>query len=365
MQPIIELTKDLIRFKTMHGQPSEIARCMDFIENYLNRFDVRFQRLCFGNSPSILALPEESFAPVLLMTHIDVVDGPDALFNPIEKDGRLYGRGSLDDKYAAALSLVLLTERLVALKASGRTQKDLNFGILITSDEEIGGENGVRSVLCQAKTDFGIALDGGSLDQIVVKEKGVLTLKLISSGIAAHGATCWLGQNAIEQLIADIHKIKRFFRKQTPDHWHRTLNLGMIRGGKSHNQVPDQAEATLDIRYTEKDDIEQLLQRMQTRIRGRILIERKEPLFLGPPSPYLDLLLKECPSCRPGFEHGASDARFLSDFGMAGIVWGAGGDNSEHSADEHVAIQDVSTLYERLWRFIQRLEANGVPHHPT
>jgi succinyl-diaminopimelate desuccinylase len=294
------------------------------------------------------------------MTHIDVVDGPDTLFEPRIRDGRLYGRGSLDDKYAAALSLVLLTERLTALKAIGRSQKDLSFGILITSDEEIGGENGAKHVLSEVKADFCIALDGGSLDQIVVKEKGVLTLKLVSEGTAAHGATCWLGENAIEALVADIAQIKRFFRKNTPNHWHRTLNLGLISGGKSHNQVPDRAEATLDIRYTEADDIEELLARMQARVKGRLSVERKEPMFLAPPSPHLDLLLEACPSCRLSFEHGASDARFLSEYGMAGIVWGAGGDNSEHAVDEHVAIDDIRELYERLQRFIRRLESDPV-----
>jgi succinyl-diaminopimelate desuccinylase len=298
------------------------------------------------------------------MTHIDVVDGAEKLFDPVERDGNLYGRGSLDDKYAAALSLVLLTERLSALKAIGRTQKNLTFGILITSDEEIGGENGARSVLAEVKTDFCIALDGGSLDQIVIKEKGVLTLKLISRGTAAHGATGWLGQNAIEGLIGDISQIKRFFRKQTRDHWHRTLNLGLISGGKSHNQVPDRAEATLDIRYTENDDIDRLLERMQARIRGRLVVEKKEPMFFGDRSPYLDLLLEQCPSCRLGFEHGASDARFLSDHGIAGIVWGAGGNNSEHSDDEHVAIESVGQLYKRIQRFVRRMEKEPHSNHP-
>jgi succinyl-diaminopimelate desuccinylase len=361
MQKVIDLTKDLIRFKTMHSQPAQIACCMDFIEDYLRRFDIQYQRMTFGNSPSILALPKPAATPLLLMTHIDVVDGAEALFDPVERDGQLYGRGSLDDKYAAALSLVLLSERLSALKRAGGLQKDSSFGILITSDEEIGGDNGARQVLAEVKADFCIALDGGSLNQIVIKEKGVLTLKLISSGVAAHGATGWLGQNAIEGLVADIARIKRFFRKNTTDHWHRTLNLSLINGGKSHNQVPDRAEAILDIRYTENDDIERLLERMQARIQGRLEVERKEPMFVGAPSPYLDLLLEECPSCRLGFEHGASDARFLCDHGIAGIVWGAGGNNSEHSVDEHVAIESVGLLYNRLRNFIRRLESGPRP----
>ena len=78
------------------------------------------------------------------MSHIDVVDGPDDLFNPRAKDDALYGRGSIDDKYAAALSLVFVKNYLQQLQKEGKDQKDLPFGIIITADEEIGGADEPR-----------------------------------------------------------------------------------------------------------------------------------------------------------------------------------------------------------------------------
>jgi succinyl-diaminopimelate desuccinylase len=56
-----------------------------------------------------------------------------------------------------------------------------------------------------------------------------------------------------------------------------------------------------------------------------------------------------------GCEHGASDARFLSEFGIPGIVWGPNGDNSAHSVDEHVNIDSLLDLHRILDRFLTEL----------
>jgi succinyl-diaminopimelate desuccinylase len=352
---IIELTKSLIRFKTLHSRPDEIMACADFIEAYLSEHGVRWKRLDREGVPSILVLPKDNHAPVILMSHIDVVDGPDELFEPHEKEGKLYGRGSIDDKYAAALSLVLFKEHLARQRELGKGQEDLPFGILVTGDEEAGGKKGAKEALAEVKAEFCIALDGGGLKKIVAKEKGILRLKLVSRGRSAHGARPWLGENAIENLIADYLKIKPFFELTEAEHWHRTLNFGIINAGKSANQVPDYAEALFDIRYTENDDVEGLVEAMRREVRGELVVETVEPLFCGGDSPYLDLILNIAKETSVGFEHGASDARFLSDYGIKGIVWGADGDMSQHSNEEHLNIESTLALYHILDEFAERI----------
>ncbi len=363
MKEIINITKELIRFKSTYENPDQIQKCADHIENYLNAHEIVFRRFNYNGIPSIFAGPENRPVKTLLMSHIDVVDGPDELFEPIEKNGGLYGRGSVDDKYAAALSLVLLKNQLQKLKKNGLSQEHLTAGILITGDEEKGGANGAAKVIPDIKADFCIALDGGSINKMVTKEKGVLWLKLIAKGASAHGSRPWLGENAIENLIQDYLKLKPLFDPtgNDPKHWHRTMNFSKIRAGKSVNQVPDYAEAMFDIRYTENDDIDSLINRMQDRIKGEIVIEEKGPLFFSGESPYLDLLLDISKETKTDFEHGASDARFLSDHGIPAVVWGANGEMSQHSADEHVNIESVYTLYILLDAYYEHLnEIDGV-----
>jgi len=219
------------------------------------------------------------------------------------------------------------------------------FGILITGDEEVGGYNGAKLIFNQIKPDFCIALDGGIVTKVVTREKGLLTLKLMAKGKAAHGARPWLGENAIENLFADYQILKRFFKETADGNWHRTINFSFIKAGKSFNQVPDYAEAIFDIRYTENDDIDGLYEKMSRAVKSELVIERREPMFHGGESTYLDLLLDLSDEIHVGFEHGASDARFLSDHGIKGIVWGANGDSSAHTLDEHINIDSLLKLY--------------------
>ncbi len=357
IKEIIQLTGDLIRFKSIHSEPGEINRCADFIQRWFRAHDVPATRIDEGGIPSVMVLPPKGRAPVLLMSHIDVVDGPDDLFLPREKDGRLYGRGSVDDKYAAALSMVLVREHLNRIGAGG--VRDLPFGVLITGDEEVGGAKGAKTAFQRIETRFCMALDGGNPRNIVVKEKGVLRVRLIGKGKSAHGARPWLGENAIEALMEDYRKVRELFSESTPDHWHRTVNLGKISGGTSINQVPDRAEAVLDIRYTEHDRPADLVAEMRGRIQGDLLLESEEPLFIGGESPYHDLLLEVAEGATAGFEHGASDARHLTQKGVPGVVWGADGEMSQHTADEHVVIDSVRVLYELVDRFLTRSREVG------
>ena len=148
-----------------------------FVEKHLADSGARYHRFDNGNTPSILVLPDGNSVPVLLMSHIDVVAAPPEQFEPFEEDGRLYGRGSLDDKYAVALSLVLLKEQLARLRRADRGQGDLPFGLLVTSDEEMGGFDGAGELLRSLRPDFAIVLDGGSPQEMVIKQKGFVKLR--------------------------------------------------------------------------------------------------------------------------------------------------------------------------------------------
>ena len=354
MREIIDLTKELIRFETMHSQPDEIERCVSFIEDYLKQNTIDYRRVDHDKVSSIIVTRPDGSVPVLLMSHVDVVDAPEDMFNPREEGGELYGRGSIDDKYAVAMSLVLINQHLQELTTKGKGPESLQAGLLITADEEIGGTNGAQKALAKIKAEFGIALDGGSLDKIVIKEKGIVQLKLVARGKTAHSARPWLGVNAIDLLIADYQKLKNYFALTAPDHWHPTLNLSRIQAGKAANQVPDFAEALFDIRYTEADKMGDCIAAIKDELKSEVVVTTEQPVFIGGDSPYLDLLLKVSPQSEVGVEHGASDARFLSSHGIKGIVWGAEGDMSQHSEAEHVNIDSVYKLYHLLAEFIRK-----------
>ncbi len=354
MQEIIDLTKKLIQFKTIQSRPDEIKRCGVFIEDYFNTSGIGYKRIDYKNTPIIIALPQNGRTPVLLMSHIDVVDGPDNLFRPVEKNKKLYGRGSLDDKYAVALSMVLLKNHLQRLQKQGKGQNDLSFGVLITGDEETGGFNGAKKALGEIQTDFCIALDGGGIEKIVFKEKGVVKVKLISRTKPVLRDMPWLGENAVEKLIDDFVKWKTHFITSAPVNRHKALIVNNIHTIESYRGIPVCAEAHLTIRFTESDDVEQMFTSMKNDLNSEIVIESVKPVFPGGESAHLQLLLNISERTRIGFEDGSNDARFLPKFGIKGIIWGADGDASQHTRNEHVNIETVFELYALLDEFLQR-----------
>ena len=357
MDKIVALTRELIAFRTTHDRPEEIRRCAVFIADWLKSAGIECSTLERKGVPSLLVTPLPAEAPALLMSHIDVVAAPDALFQPWVENGRLYGRGSIDDKYAAALSLILLRDWVV--RKGG--QSHLPFGILITGDEEVGGRNGADFALGQVRGRFCIALDGGSSDEIVVQEKGLIRLRLVCRGRSAHGARPWLGDNAIEKLMTAYLRIRDDFQVTATDHWHRTVNFSQVQAGRSPNQVPDQAEGILDIRFTEMDDMDALLAVWKRNIEAEIEILGRSPVFDAGPSAELDLLRRAVPEARLVREHGASDARYLAAHDWTGVVWGADGEMSQHSENEHLVISSLETLYHRLDRFFTNLDRPPAP----
>ncbi|MGM5487814.1 MAG: M20 family metallopeptidase [Nanobdellota archaeon] len=336
---VLEITKELMRFKTMHKNPGEIRRCADFIMKRIEES---------GNTPelieqdgviSVRCIPPG--AKLLLMSHMDVVDASDKLFEPREENGILWGRGGLDDKYAIAVSLSLMQ------------QFPDKVGMLVTGDEEVGGKNGAKIALQGVADMFAIALDGGDTTHIITKTKGLCKARLSFTGKSGHGSRPWTGVNAIEGLTEDLRRVNEIFADTNEEHWHKTLNVGRIEGGDSFNKIPDHAEAWLDIRYTEQDDPKELMDQIRGRIKGTLTVDTIEPMFEGKAGE-LAGELAGLAGATLSVAHGASDARYLSENGLQGIIWGADGDGSCHQDDEHVYTESIQKIESILKQFIER-----------
>ena len=187
---------------------------------------------------------------------------------------------------------------------------------------------------------------------MVVKEKGLVRLRLVYKVKKDGNPQPWLGENAIEKLIDDFIKIRNYCVRSVPEHPHRAVDICRIRSGKTRNRVPEYAEALLDVRYTENDKMDRMIETLKNKLHSKLSIESIEPCFDKGPSPYLRLLLDTTENTSIGFEDDTNDARFLSTYGIKGVVWGADGDGSQHTLEEHVNIESVYTLYHMLNKFL-------------
>ncbi len=356
---LLNLTKELIRIPSTNSRPDKIQKCDQWIQSWLSSRNIHYTSVLHNHVPSLLVLPKENYSPVLLMSHFDVVEAENSdLFEPIERNGKLYGRGAIDDKYGVALSLTLFDNHLRQLTKYGKGQEAMQFGLLLTGDEEIGGANGTAKAIDHFSTDFFITIDGGSPNLIVTKEKGILLLELTAHGKAAHAARPWLGENAFDILTNDYSLIKELCIDKEKNHWNKTVSLTQCSAGTgSTNMVPGSARALLDIRYTEHDDPDQLVEKIRRKVTSHVRIMAKEPVFSSGKSPYLDSLLSQTSDTRTGREHGASDARYLASRGIPGVIWGADGEMSQHTEDEHLVISSLFDIYGRLNTFLTTLPA--------
>ena len=205
------------------------------------------------------------------VSHMDVVP-PGELeqwntppFEPTIRDGRIYGRGTLDDKgsFACAYS---------ACKAflAEHPNFDGTIYLIAAADEEMGSELGIIYLVeeCGLKFDVAIIPDGGRMDLSIYGEKGILWVELESHGIQAHGSTPELGRNAIVPLAEAIAEIKSLDLGARYDHafdgW--TMNLGTIQGGSSTNTVPSMARATIDFRLPAGITKDQVLAKIDEKV---------------------------------------------------------------------------------------------------
>ena len=354
---LIQTVSDLINIKSMHAYPEQIKKCMDYAANYLADTNLEIKHIDSNGVSNLVVTKTGIKNPdVFLCGHMDVVDAPDNLFQTQIKDDWLYGRGALDMKSGNAINLILMKE----------LAKTHNIGLMFTGDEEIGGFNGTKILLDQGYTCKVALLPDGGLNpaNIMYKAKGVLFIELNALGTPCHGSRPWQGNNAINILMKSIDIVQNLFTpiaNHDQEHWTATCNVGKIQGGDSTNTVAANAQAICDIRFTETDDPQELLQRIQASLPDGV--QAKEIIsapctYVAPDNQYVqhyqDSIRKQ--NLEPNFtlDHGSSDARFFSAHNIPVIVNQPLGEG-HHTNNEKVYIPSLLTYYNIVKDFLDQV----------
>ncbi len=183
---------------------------------------------------------------IILNSHMDTVGVADMHFDPFcadLKDGKIYGRGSSDDKGGMAMGII-------ATKAALKFADALSGSIVHESvaDEECNG-SGAGTIACGLegyRGDEAIVIDGGGL--VVTRGcQGCLTANVEVYGQAGHAATG--GVNAIDKAILVKGAIDAFKRARETRYPDCLVNLGVFNGGTHPAVVPGQAMMSLNMVY--------------------------------------------------------------------------------------------------------------------
>jgi len=328
----IDLLKQLIAIPSFSREESGTA---DLLQKFLEQKGILVNRKMNNVWAKNLSF-NASKPSVLLNSHHDTVKPNSAYtlnpFEPIEKDGKLYGLGSND----AGGCLV----SLLAVFLHFYSKEDLPFNLICaaTAEEEISGVNGIESILNELG-NISLAIVGEPTQMnLAIAEKGLLVLDCIAHGKPGHAARNE-GDNAIYKAMRDIEWFNTFLFPKTSELFGPVkMNVTVIKAGTQHNVVPGTCEFVVDIRLNEKYSHEEIL----TIIKQNVECEVKPRSTRIKPS--------SIPASHPIVR--AAESIGLKTFGspttsdqalmnFPSVKIGPGDSARSHSADEFVYVEEI------------------------
>ena len=361
MPTSVEHLKHLIAIKSITHNTDAAREIFAYIEQALAGLPLVITHEEFDGFPSLIVTTQRTKAPTLwLSAHVDVVPAPDACFTPREVDGRLYGRGSYDMKFAVAYYLTLLQEL-------GARCREYDLGLMLTSDEEVFGLAGTGALLTRGGYGGELAFvpDGGGPFRLMRHAKGIYALRVHATGENAHSSKPWHGRSATSELVRFLAALQTeldaLIAHDDPEHWHPTYNIGQIHGGEAFNQVAAAAEATVDIRYPDPTSKQQVIDVVTRLATAHPYISLETTLDAADHGadvehPCVTAYAAAVRSERGhtpdwSYAHGSSDGRFFYAAGMRVIIDRPDGGNI-HGDDEWLDLESFAAHYRVLRRFV-------------
>jgi succinyl-diaminopimelate desuccinylase len=306
---------------------------------------------------------EAGYRRLLVLLHTDVVPSgsPHAWefqpFEPFEKDGKLYGRGVLDDKGPLAASfaaLKILSGHADAIRGA------FQFGAV--ADEEVDIGVGLPFLIEEGLLDCTDAIIpdiAGNMKEINVAEKGRVLLKVTAQGVQAHAMEPSRGVNAIHAMARFLLALEKFPLRHTehPLLGGPTVNTGLIRGGAAPNAVAGDCDVTLDLRYVPGQNSEGIRDAIQ-RLADRVAIPDSSfqveilhdalPCQVSPDAPIVQRILRHAPEAQVVGSGGGTFAKGLVLAGLDAVGWSCGDEATYHQPNEEIEIDQLTTFAGRL-----------------
>lgn len=329
---------------------------IEYVSRYLQENGLEGEIIENNGYKSYVLLIGEGDKTIILNGHLDVVPGKLEQFNPIERDGRIYGRGSADMKSGCAAMINTMIEL---------SKKPLSCRVMmqIVTDEESGGFNCSKYLVDQGYIgDFVICTEPTNLD-VSTQAKGFMRLDIETEGIPAHTSRPWQGENAILKGIENYNRIINLPILQIGSaiYENSTVTLSLIKGGDTYNKVPDKSILGLDIRFIPSLCPYDIIEDIEKVVKGKVILKALgDPINTSAQDPYIkdfinvvDLFGKEGRTKTIG-QHGSSDGRFFASKGIPVVEFGPVGFDW-HGDKEYVEIESIYQLEKILKTFIEKI----------
>ena len=293
---------------------------------------------------------------LLFACHLDVVGPGEAQwssppFEPLERDGRIYGRGSTDMKGGTAAAIRAICEVVAE-------DKPLNGDIVFTA---VAGEESTSCGAIRFVGDCGwmpelagVIIPEPTGFDIVTAHRGMLWLNITTTGKAAHGSAPHLGVNAISSMKSVLDELDKYKISYEP---HKLLgdcsiSINTIAAGKEMNVVPDKCTLGIDIRTVPGQDNEAIVAEIEHILSA---LRESRPKFEATVSVVRQVRAMEtdnnCAFVRDfclavgisqtkavGF---TTDGPHFAELGSPVLIFGPGNGELCHKPDEYIEIADL------------------------
>ncbi len=369
----LELAMALIRRPSV--TPHD-AGCQALVAASLEQLGFAIHPLRFGEVDNLWATHGQGSPLLVFAGHTDVVPpGPRAAwasdpFEPVVRDGRLYGRGAADMKSSVA-AFVTAAERYVR----ARPDHPGTLALLLTSDEEGPAVDGTAKVVewlqgRHVKIDYCVVGEPTSNERLgdTIKHgrRGSLSGRLVVRGVQGHVAYPQLARNPVHQLAPALAELAtEIWDRGDEDFPPTSFQVSNIHGGTgADNVIPGEVEVRFNFRFSPAVTEQGLRARVEEILARHGLEYRLEWTLSG--QPYLTRegrlieVLRAAIRAELGVETalstsgGTSDGRFIAPTGAEVVEFGPL-NATIHKVDEHVAVEDPERLARVYYKVIEKI----------
>ncbi len=340
------LLRQLIALPSLSGEEGSTA---DLLEQFFRDQRIHVRRL--KNNVIVRNKNFESCKPtILLNSHHDTVKPAQSWktdpFQPVMKDGKLFGLGS-NDAGASLVSLIM-----VFMAFHEMTNMPFNLILVASAEEEISGRNGIELVLKELpEIDFAIVGEPTGM-KMAVAEKGLVVLDCLARGKAGHAARDE-GENAIYKAVRDIEWFRIFrFERISENLGEVKMTVTAIQAGSQHNVVPDRCDFVVDVRTTDAYTNEEIVEIIRSNVHSSITPRSVRLQPSGLPENHILLNAAQL------LEIETFGSRTLSDMALMpfpAVKIGPGDSARSHTADEFIETDEIRSGIKVYIKLIDRL----------
>ena len=287
---------------------------------------------------------------VVIAGHLDTVPANGNLPSRLE-DGILHGLGTCDMKGGVAIALMMAA-------TVPEPVRDITY--VFYEGEEIAAEHNGLGRLARERPellagDFAILMEPSNAG-VEAGCQGTMRAEIRTAGERAHTARAWMGSNAIHALAPVLDGLNAYVAREVEIDgltYREGLNAVAISGGVSGNVVPDEAVVTVNYRFAPDRSEEQAHQHLQETFEGfGLTITDSAPGALPGLSHPAAAAFVEAVGGEVHPKFGWTDVAQFTLLGIPAVNYGPGDPTFAHKADEHVPVEHLHRVRDRLEKWL-------------